>query len=223
MLGHPQQGVLHRRQFIQPCEIAIEGLAALEVGHVDADFNRRVGVRRIGRDHQLQGEAGWIGRQGRAPAIAHVLEYRRRVALRPEAGGERRLVGEMQREEADARRLVDGAGVVLAPLLQPGGELDLPAADAEQDHLLPAAEVDGPQRLQAQHLVVELDHLVAALGCEPSIDVHRLLSELRPHGRRVCGVRGERAGSHQQRGGEKGGLDRFVHGHGSQPISAARR
>ncbi len=211
MLGHAEQGILHRRQFLEPDETAVEGAAAFEVGDVDAHLDPPVGLRR--RAALVKDPGGFtleLVIVPGAPAIADILERRRRVAGRLEARDDGRLVGEEQGEQADAGRIVHRPEAIPASLLQAGRELDLAAADAEQDHLLAAAEVDGLQRLQRQDLVVEIDHLGALLRREAPIDVHRPLREHRPR-RRHAGRLGGRHARRQERGDEQRGLEWLMH------------
>ncbi len=218
VLGHPQEGVLLGRQLIQAHEVAIEGFAALEVGDVDPHGHPPVSLGRgVRGDDQLHPEAAGIGHHRRPAPVADGLEDRRRIAMVLEALRQHRLVGEGEGDQSDARRIVERAPrMILAALAQAAGELDLAGPDLEQQHLLAAAELDRRQRLQPQHLVVELHHLVPNVGREAAEDIHRVLREHRLGGLDV-GRRGDRLGDRDARGqgeggGEEGGLQRLGHG-----------
>ena len=143
ILGDAEQRVIDGRQFIESDEIAIEGATLLKVGHVDADFDFRVRLgRRVGDNYQLQCETTRIQRKCGTGAITFILEGRRGITKRPKARDQRRFVWKKEREQTDAGRFVHASEVILPSFLKAGGKLDLPAADAKEDHLRPAAEVN---------------------------------------------------------------------------------
>ena len=137
-----EQRVLDRLQFLQADEPAVEGAAGLDVGDRQADLEAIVGLRRsAGNDHRLDPLIAGIAdhrHPGRSAARGPVAEFRRGIAVLLESRGQRRLVGEEERQHAQPGDVAHAAGRRLA-LRRRRLELDLGRAGVEPRHLAAAS------------------------------------------------------------------------------------
>src|SRR5690606_7699271 len=132
-----------------------------EVADRQANLDRVVKLlRRIRRDHDLDRVAvRIIDERRQAVGAGDLLEYRRVVTGGDEALDDLVPVRIEERQEAEARRFIDGARNV-RPIRHASRELDFGPAGPEAGDVRAAADVERLQLLEPERVSVELEHFL---------------------------------------------------------------